>query len=206
MARAGATVVASDLSRVFIERARGRSSGQDENIAYHVVDVTDEAQILALGERASFDGAACTMALHDIADVAPMASALRVLLKPSGRFVFSVMHPAFNGTNPVFVTETCDDGGVVKTRYALKIYGYAGRPAELGIGIAGQPEPHWYFPRTFAELLRPVLAEGWMLDGLEEPALPPEFAAPERPSSWAKLTGIPPVLVCRLRPPQSSQA
>jgi SAM-dependent methyltransferase len=200
MARAGAEVTASDFSAVFVERARKHASDAGLSISCEVADVTDERQILALGEASSFDAAVCTMAVHDIADLAPMASALRTMLKPEGRFVFSVMHPAFNATNPVFVAETADEDGDVQTRYALKISRYRDRAPERGIGILGQPEPHWYFPRTFTELLAPFLAAGWGLDGLEEPAFSADLATPEKPFSWTNYPSIPPVLVVRLRP------
>jgi hypothetical protein len=139
------------------------------------------------------------MAVHDIADLAPMASAVRALVRPDGRLVLSAMHPAFNDTNPVFVAETADRDGVVETRYSLKISGYVGRDPELGTGILGQPEPHWYFPRTFTELVSPFLQAGWVLDGVLEPAFPPSMATPERPYSWTNFPGIPPVLVLRFR-------
>jgi SAM-dependent methyltransferase len=199
MAALGVRVTASDFSAVFVDRARTHSSAAGFDIAYSVADVTDERQILALGEASSFDAAVCTMAIHDIADLHPMAAAVRKLLRADGRFVFSVMHPAFNGSNPVFVAETADDGGDVRTRYALKISGYVNRPPELGTGILGQPEPHWYFPRTLTELLLPFLQSRWVLDGLEEPSFPPGMGTPEKPFSWANYPSIPPVLIVRLR-------
>ena len=110
------------------------------------------------------------------------------------------MHPCFNGTNPVFVAETSDEDGDVQTRYSIKINRYLGGAPERGLGILGQPEPHWYFPRTLAELLAPFFEAGWMLDGLEEGAFPPGMETPERPFSWANYPSIPPVLVVRLRP------
>lgn len=199
MALAGAVVTASDFSRVFVERARGHASGAGLSIDYRIADVTDEKQVLALGDRGSFDAAVCTMAIHDIADIGPMAAALRALLRPGGCFVFSVMHPAFNATNPVFVAETTDEDGNITTRYALKISEYQDRPPERGIGIIGQPEAHWYFPRTLAELLGPFLRTGWVLDGLEEPAFAAGMGRPDRPFSWTNYPGVPPVLVVRLR-------
>ena len=200
MTRAGARVTACDFSAVFVERARAHAADADLEIDYGIVDATDAGQILALGEAATFDAAVCTMAVHDIADLAPMAGAVHRLLKPGGRFVLSVMHPAFNGTNPVFVAETSDEDGLVTTRYALKIYGYAGRAPERGTGILGQPEPHWYFPRTLTEVLTPFFEAGWALDGIEEPSFPSTMATPDRPYSWTNFAGIPPVIVLRLMP------
>jgi SAM-dependent methyltransferase len=200
MARAGANVTASDFSKVFVERARSYAADAGLEIEYRIADATDEAQLLDLGGLASFDAAVCTMAIHDIADLAPMARAVLQLLKPNGRFVISVQHPAFNSTNPIFIAETGDEQGVVTTRYALKISGYAGREPERGTGIVGQPEPHWYFPRTLTELLSPFFDAGWIVDGVQEPTYDPEMATPEKPYSWKNLPSISPILVLRLRP------
>src|SRR5689334_7696255 len=60
-----AFVVASDFSPRFIERARARTTEHAERIDYRVVDATDAAQLLALGER-RFDAAVCNMALMDM--------------------------------------------------------------------------------------------------------------------------------------------
>ena len=162
--------------------------------------MTDAEQLLALGGEASFDAAVCTMAFHDVADLGPLAASLRALLKPGGRFVFSVIHPCFNGPNPTFVVETSDEDGAIITRYLLRIDRYLGLQPERGIGIQGQPEPHWYFPRTLSELLSPFFDAGWAMDGVKEPSFPREMARPAEPSSWANLPAIPPVLVVRLRP------
>src|SRR5439155_3740449 len=54
MAALGAQVVASDFSPKFIERARARTVENADRITYHVVDATNGAQLLALGEG-SFD-------------------------------------------------------------------------------------------------------------------------------------------------------
>ena len=77
----GATVVASDFSAVFVERARAHAAEAGLDIAYSVADATDETQIKALGAPKSFDAAVCTMAVHDIADLAPMARAVAALVR-----------------------------------------------------------------------------------------------------------------------------
>jgi SAM-dependent methyltransferase len=200
MASAGVEVVACDFSTVFIDRARAHAERAGADIDYRLADVTDAAQLLALGAPASFDAAVCTMALHDVADLDPLAVTARALLKPGGRFVFSVMHPCFNAPNPTFVAETSDENGDIITRYLLRIDRYLDLHPERGIGIMGQPEPHWYFPRTFTELLQPFFDAGWAMDGVQEPAFPKDLAKPADPSSWRNLPGIPPVFAVRLRP------
>jgi 2-polyprenyl-3-methyl-5-hydroxy-6-metoxy-1,4-benzoquinol methylase len=199
MARAGVEVVACDFSTAFIERARAHAEQAGSTIDYRLTDVTDADQLLALGEAASFDAAVCTMAFHDIPDIRPLAESVRVLVKQGGRFVFSVVHPCFNGPNPTFVAETSDVDGEIVTRYLLRIDRYLDRPPERGIGILGQPEPHWYFPRTLTELLGPFFDAGWAVDGVEEPAFPKDLATRADPS-WRNLSAIPPVLAVRLRP------
>jgi 2-polyprenyl-3-methyl-5-hydroxy-6-metoxy-1,4-benzoquinol methylase len=200
MARGGVEVVACDFSAVFVARARAHAEQAGLAIDYRVADVTDAAQLMALGETASFDAAVCTMAFHDIAELGPVALALRSLVKPGGRFVFSVIHPCFNGSNPTFVAETSDEDGEIITRYSLKIDRYRDRQPERGIGILGQPEPHWYFPRTLTELLSLFFDAGWTMDGVQEPAFPPDLTTPTQPPSWTDLSAIPPVFVVRLRP------
>jgi 2-polyprenyl-3-methyl-5-hydroxy-6-metoxy-1,4-benzoquinol methylase len=95
MAQLGARVVACDFAPTFIERAKQRTTEHADRIDYRVIDATDESQLLSLGTQ-SFDAAVCTMAMMDMSDIAPMLSALRQLLKPSGRFIFSITHPCFN--------------------------------------------------------------------------------------------------------------
>src|SRR5829696_5874880 len=93
LARAGANVVAVDFSEQFVALARGRSEGLP--IDCRVCDATDEAALLALGER-RFDSAVCSMAMMDMPTIDPLLRAVRTLLKPAGRFVFSLPHPCFN--------------------------------------------------------------------------------------------------------------
>lgn len=49
LAELGARVVASDFSHKLIELAKRRTTEWTDRIAYHVVDATDESQLLALG-------------------------------------------------------------------------------------------------------------------------------------------------------------
>ena len=94
MAKKGAKVVASDFSEVFIDLARARTVEDADMIDYLVLDATDSGQLMALGEE-RFDAAVCTMALFDMAEIEPLAASLARLLKPHGRFVFSIRPPLF---------------------------------------------------------------------------------------------------------------
>ena len=90
-----ATVVALDFAEEMIRFAAERSKAYGDRKTYHVMDATNEPDLLGLGPG-TFDAALCNMALFDMADIRPHLSALNKLLKPDGRFVFSKTHPCFN--------------------------------------------------------------------------------------------------------------
>lgn len=208
LAQLGAQVVAFDFSEVFIGRAQTRTmeklspenavrQGTAARIEYRVIDATDYQQLLSLGER-RFDAAVSTMALMDMSELEPLLSALSLLLKPGGRFIFSIMHPCFNFVeNPKIVEEQYQDGKLV-TRYAVKVMSYIQPVACKGLGIIGQPVPHIYFHRPLSLLLNQCFQAGFVLDRFEEPTFE-KNAQGDRPFSWENLPDIPPVLVARMR-------
>ena len=81
LAAMGAEVVAFDFSEEMIAYARERTTEHTDRIEYLVLDATDEAALLALGED-QFDAALCNMALFDVADIEPLMHALARLLRP----------------------------------------------------------------------------------------------------------------------------
>jgi 2-polyprenyl-3-methyl-5-hydroxy-6-metoxy-1,4-benzoquinol methylase len=199
LAHLGARVVAIDASVRFLELARLRSQDLSHRIDYQLVDATDEAQLLALGEG-RFDALVCNMVLMDIPVIDPLARAAVRLLRPGGRFVFAVQHPAFN-SNAVHLcaeSETRGDG-IEVTRHAVKLSDYLLVPAGKGTGMPGEPEPHWYFHRPLHELFGAFFRAGFVMDALEEPALTTQDVNPHE-LSWSNLPGIPPVLVARFVP------
>jgi SAM-dependent methyltransferase len=190
----GATVLATDGSPEMLARARGHESS---GIDYRLLDASDPAQFAALPESA-FDAAVCNMALMDMAATEPLAAALPRVLRPGGRFVFSITHPCFNTSNVRLMRELevvdgdpVERAGVTVTRYATAV-------VQEGIAIDGQPSKQLYFDRPLHQLLEPFFAAGMVLDGIEEPAFPP--GARSATIKWEMFPEIPPVLVCRLRP------
>jgi 2-polyprenyl-3-methyl-5-hydroxy-6-metoxy-1,4-benzoquinol methylase len=197
LAELGASVVACDFSARMIEQARQRPSAHPDRIEYRVVDATDEGQLLALGSR-RFDAAICNMALMDMATIEPLLRALAQLLKPNGRFVFTVCHPCFNSTGARKVAEEEDRDGEIVTTYGVKVVGYLHLPPRKGLAIIGQPAAQYYFDRPLSVLLGTCFRAGFVLDGLEEPAFAEE-ASSQRWYVWNNLPDIPPVLAARLR-------
>jgi len=199
LAELGARVVAFDFSEQMIRLARQRARAGHSAVRYLVLDATDGVSLLSLGCGA-FDAAICNMALFDIADVRPLLGALPRVLRPDGRFVFSVLHPCFNNDSLVQVAEQEDAGDRIITRYSVKISRYITTSTAPGIAMREQPEPHLYFFRPLQELLGACFEAGFVLDGLLEPAFPAKYQPAASPLSWGgNYAEIPPVLVARLR-------
>ena len=199
----GTEVVAFDFAANLIAAARAHMSEHKGRIDYRVLDATDEAALLALGEGTfdgAFDAAMCNMALFDIADIDPLLRALTRLLRPNGRFVFSVMHPCFNNAYTAHVAEMEDRDGETAITYGIKVTRYMTPGAARGAAIRGQPVPQLYFHRPLQTLLGAVFEAGFVLDALEERAFPPDHPPGSHPLAWGPtLSEIPPVLIARAR-------
>lgn len=196
MADLGATIVAVDGSHTMIDKAQARSAGHADRIEYHLIDCTDRQQLLSLGER-QFDHVVCTMALMDISEIQPLISAAARLLKPNGHFVFSLCHPCFHSGWAKHGMERHDIGGQLVEEYFVRVVGYSEPITTMGIAMLGQPAPQYYFHRPLSVLLGSFLAEGFVLDGLEEPT----FDAHTDVASFFErvFQKIPPALVVRLQ-------
>ena len=195
----GARVTAFDFSRAMIEAAKSEPSATNQRIDFRQLDATDSRALLDLGTQ-RFDAAHCGMALFDMADIEPLFSALPKLLKPNSRFVFSLLHPSFNNGRMAQMAEMEDWEGEITTRYSIKIWGYMTPTISRGIGIPGQPEPQYYFHRPLSVILQSLFRNGFILDGFEECAFPPDYQGGTFPLSWnGNYSEIPPVLVARAR-------
>ena len=197
----GAQVVGIDFSTSFIACARERGGKYESSIDYHVIDATNTEQMLSLG-KGQFSAAVANMALMDMSDIEPLAKCLPQLLKPGGRFVFSIMHPCFNNPDTRMAMEEEDRDGQIVTTRTVKIGRYLTSFSSQGVGIVGQPVSQTYFHRPMQELLHPFLAQGLLLSGLEEKAFEDAYTA-RGPLSWDHFNEIPPVLVVRMINPQA---
>jgi len=197
MAELGGVVIALDHSAEFIERARNRTP-DDAGIEYHIADAADTAALLSFGIR-RFDKAVCTMALMDMPQIQPLLQALKQMLKPAGAFVFSVTHPCFHTPAIQRFTEMYEEeSGRHTVRSGVKVSSYLTPFAKKTEGIVGQPKPQLYFHRPLHVLFRSCFDAGFVVDRLEEPALPQREK--QKPGvRWGDMTEIPPILVVRAR-------
>ena len=192
LAALGARVTAFDFSSNLIEKAQAREN-PNSLISYQVIDATNEEQLLSLGE-ADYDAA-----LFDMADIETLFHILPKLLKPNGTFVFSLTHPCFNNASSMHVGEEMDLEGEIKTVYSVKISRYMTPYSAKGLALRNQPKPQMYFDRPLQYYLNLGFQNGFVLDGFEERAFPPE--SPQNfPLGWGgKFSEIPPALIARLR-------
>jgi 2-polyprenyl-3-methyl-5-hydroxy-6-metoxy-1,4-benzoquinol methylase len=202
LAALGTEITAFDFSAELIKLAQARTA-PDLPVTYYVLDATDEAALLgafvASGSSPIFDSALCNMALFDMADIEPLFHALPTLLKPGGQFVFSLTHPAFNNISSVHVAEEMDVEGEIKSVYSVKISQYMTLHQAHGAALRNQPRPQLYFDRPLQYYLNLGFRNGFVLDGFEERAFPPDHPQ-SNPLNWGgKFSEIPPVLVARLR-------
>lgn len=198
LAALGAEVTAFDFSANLIEKAKARSTNLQSLISYHVIDATDENQLLSLGEGA-FDIALSNMALFDMANIETLFQTLPKLLKPGGAFVFSLTHPAFNNASSMHVMEEMDDQGEIKTVYSVKISRYMTPYHAKGLALLSQPKPQMYLERPLQYYLNLGFQNGFVLDGFEERAFPPDHPQTS-PLGWGgKFSEIPPALIARFR-------
>jgi ubiquinone/menaquinone biosynthesis C-methylase UbiE len=192
MAEVGTLVLAVDFSEGMLERARAH--GGDVEYAY--ADATQEQELLKLGDEESFDAVVSNMAVMDMESIEPMVAAASRLLRPGGRFVLSILHPAFNSGN-VRPTVELDPNGDTTDVYSVKVSSYGQPSTGKGVAVPGQPVQQWYFHRPLWLVLKPFFERSFALDGLEEPLLRPENARPGTPGYV--YTELPGVLVARMR-------
>jgi 2-polyprenyl-3-methyl-5-hydroxy-6-metoxy-1,4-benzoquinol methylase len=198
LAMLGASVVASDFSPRLIELAKARTTEHLDRIAYHVVDATDEDQLMALSrlDGQGFDAAVCNNALMDMPAIEPLFRSLAKLLKPNGRFVFSIMHPCFNGLSIAMAPELPDYADV--PTYSIKVSRYLSAEPTKGVAISEQPQQQYYWHRPLHMLLNSAFENGLVMDRIEEPPITVDVPSKDA-FNWSNYD-MPPLLFVRLRP------
>ncbi len=197
LANLGAFVTAFDFSQTFVSRAREKSLSFADQISYHVLDATNEADLKTL-EIIHYNAAVCNMALMDIKDIEVLISSLPALLVPGGKFIFSITHPCFNSYGSSKIVEETDQDGEMITQYSIKNTSYALTAEFKGLGVIGQPEAQYYFHRPLSYYLNTCASAGFHLEELREPTFSGDLD-PDRPFSWINFKHIPPVVLASFK-------
>ena len=171
------SVLGLDLSEKMLARAQAQT--QDPRVSYRLTNIEN----LDL-PAASFDLVYSSLALHYIPDFGAVCAAVRRLLTPGGRFVFSVEHPIYTApSNPGWQTDAT----------GVKVW-----PVDSYL-LEGPRVTDWITPgvvkqhRTLATYVNSLLDQGFRLMRLEESGPTPEQIA-EQPD-WAAEVHRPPFLL-----------
>ena len=155
-------VVGIDLSSTLIDVARSRA--QAAGLSYRV----DDAQVLRSVADGAFGVVVSQMAMMDVADHRKLFTTVRRVLVGGGAFVFSLLHPCFEG-RPFHVRDAppyvLDENGQ-PVAYAVRRYASEGYWESGGDGVRGRMGA---YHRTLSTYVNDLIASGFALERLEEP-------------------------------------
>jgi ubiquinone/menaquinone biosynthesis C-methylase UbiE len=159
-------VVGVDLSSALIQAARRRA--RSPSLSY----VVDDAQSLGSFPDGVFDVVVSQMAMMDVADHRRLFAAVRRVIAPGAPFVFSMLHPCFEG--PFHVPDApphlLDDEGRPLGR-VVRRYASEGLWNSGGDGVRGRMGA-WH--RAISTYVNDLIASGFVLERLEEPLAGPD--------------------------------
>jgi SAM-dependent methyltransferase len=162
LARGARAVVGVDISAALIEEAKRRAPSPA--LSYRV----DDAQTLGSVADGAFEVAVSQLAMMDVADHRRLFAAVRRVLAPGGAFVFSVLHPCFEGrpfhakdAPPFLLGEAGQPVAYSVRRYASEGFWQSG-----GDGVRGRVGA---YHRRLSTYINDLLAAGFALYRLEEP-------------------------------------
>ncbi len=157
----GCLPVGVDAAKALIDRAKDRSN---PTIDFHVGDA-QHLERLGLPE-ASFDAATCVLAIQNIPAIEPVCAGVAKLLKPAGRFVMVMMHPAFRG--PKASGWSWDDATQTQRRW-VSHYLTPRREAIITHPGKGADSGHtWTFHRPLQDYVVALAKAGLLVNDLQE--------------------------------------
>lgn len=160
----GAEVVGVDASPDLIEAARARSP---EGSRFEVAD----ARSLDAMDLGDFDAVACVLALMNIDDLERTFAGIAARLKPGGRFVMVVIHPAFRVPRHSAWQWEERDGPVVQHRVVDRYLRPFDAPIVMNPGAVASGEPEvttTTHHRPISAYINACAHAGLLVDAMEE--------------------------------------
>lgn len=156
-------VIGVDISEKLLERAR-QQLPSIPNVSF----IQDDAQQLSHIESESIDFVVCNMALMDIPSIEETFQAVNRVLKTSGIFLISILHPCFESPffvpEPQIAVENNQFQACFVRRYTQEGYWNSG-----GTGIRGKVGAHH---RTISTYFNELISGGFQIMTMDEPHLP----------------------------------
>ncbi len=177
LAKRGARVDAQDISRRFIALAQESERREPLGVRYRQGSIVD----LSAFPTGSFDLVVSNLVLQDVREYQTAIREIARVLSPDGRFVFSIMHPAF-ASPPIrgWVQEPRDSNRNEDRQY-VKVDRYFDRSTEAwGFGDGPRVTS---FHRPLRDYFAALADAGLLVRRLEEP-VPSKEAIAERPRDF----------------------
>ena len=183
LTRRGAKVEGVELSPKMLEGARAEEAKRPLGIRYHLGDLAN----LSRFRGRTFDVAVSNVVLQDVRRYREATREIHRVLKPRGRFLFSMTHPAFESPVPgTWVREPKDTERIEERRF-LAVDRYFDRVAVFW-SPPGLP-PAISFHRPLRDFFAALTDVGFLIRRYEEPF--PSKKALEKYRFFADLTRIP---------------
>jgi len=161
---AQAEVVGVDISSELINKAWASTPSGDTCVSFQQADVAD---VDAWWDGTPFDGAACEMALMDIADLDGAIRAVATVLRPGGWFVASMVHPCFPGNDAGLSSWPPEEGYSHEGHWTSANHNPEGVRIRLGS-----------YHRTLATYANTLIRHGFAIQAIAEPSdTLPQFLA-----------------------------
>lgn len=168
LARAGAQVIAADISPTLVRYGLGYEQRDPLGVRYLVSD----AAAVPFPDNC-FDRVTMNMSLMDISVANEALSEVGRVLRPGGRLVASLFHPSFqiiDGSS--WLVEI----GELETRVSRRVWRYRDVHSALGVSKENQPQPHRYYHRPLSWYAEALRKAGLLIETLDEPLVDDLFS------------------------------
>ncbi len=177
LAKQGAKVDGQDISRKFIGMAEDRERKEPLGVRYRQGSIVD---LRHYGDG-TFDVVISNLVLQDVREYERAIREIARVLTPRGRFVFSIMHPAFASPPIRGWVQEPRDSNRNEDRLYVKVDRYFDRSTEAwGFGDGPRVTS---FHRPLRDYFEALSAAGFLVRRLEEP-VPPKEAIEARPRDF----------------------
>ena len=195
LAKAGARVDGVDVSEKQLTAARADQERGALDIRFHTGDLAD----LSVFRDGTFDAAVSNIVLQDVRRLTEAVREVHRVLRPGGRFVFSITHPSFETPVPgQWVIEPADSERIedrqylAVDRYFERVAVYWGPPGELlAVG----------FHRPLRDYFDALHGAGFLVSRYEEP-LPLKEALERFPRYFRDMLRVPNFLIVEAVKPE----
>lgn len=194
LAKKGAKVTGIDFSKELIKLAVEKEKEGKLGIKY----CCRNAANLSIFKDNSFDVIVSFMALMDMRDLQSVCNEVRRVLKPKGRFVFSILHPCFNRWKSELGWEKDEKGNPLY--YKIDNYFDEGLKEivfTLGMGRVTLPKKILTFHYTLTSYFKSIHQAGMSVSRLEE--VRPTKSAIKRYPKLKKKLRIPDFMIIEAR-------